>query len=94
MTDEIDRRNLTEDEYWELSVELKVCFYLQGWNISADIHSVEDWLDTFGNWWDSSDEHDNGYKGDGKENARKEFDKLYKFVYDMINYYRTPYAGS
>jgi hypothetical protein len=85
MEDNIDRRNLTEEEYIALPLELKICFYLAGWNISANIHSVEDWINTFYFWYDSADEHDDNYKGDGKTNAMKEYQKLYDLISNIDN---------
>ena len=43
-------RNLTDAEIRALSFELKICFYLAPWNISAseEIKSVNDWADVMG----------------------------------------------
>lgn len=84
MLDEIDRRNLTDQEYNNLSVELKVCFYLQGWNISANIHSVEDWINTFYIWYDTTDEYDVKPKDNGIKNITEEYTKLFNFVSSLL----------
>jgi hypothetical protein len=43
-------RNLTDDEIRDLPFELKICFYLAPWNISASgrILSVNDWVGAMG----------------------------------------------
>ena len=40
-------RDLTSEEYENLSLELKCCFFLKPWNISAKIKVVEDWVNLF-----------------------------------------------
>ena len=40
-------RDLTSKEYENLTLELKCCFFLKPWNISAEINTVEDWVNLF-----------------------------------------------
>jgi len=48
---------LTKEEKNALPLELKACFYIQGWNVSANINSVDDWAMKFWAMWDHGDEH-------------------------------------
>ena len=40
-------RDLTSKEYENLTLELKCCFFLKPWNTSAEINTVEDWVNLF-----------------------------------------------
>ena len=40
-------RDLTSKEYENLTLELKCCFFLKPWNISAEIKTIEDWVNIF-----------------------------------------------
>ena len=40
-------RDLSSNEYENLTLELKCCFFLKPWNISAEIKTVEDWVNIF-----------------------------------------------
>lgn len=40
-------RDLTSEEYKNLTLELKCCFFIKAWNISAEINTVEDWVNIF-----------------------------------------------
>ena len=50
-------RLLTPEELDALPLELKACFYLQGWNRSAKINTIDDWTSSFWAMWDHGDEH-------------------------------------
>ena len=41
-------RNLTKDEILALPFDLKICFFLQGWNAHPEIKTVDDWAKIFG----------------------------------------------
>jgi len=49
-------RSLTKEEIKALPLDLRICYFLQPWNISASIHSVEEWIDSFLWLWACDDE--------------------------------------
>ena len=51
----IDRRDLTDEEIRNLPIDLRVCYFLQAWNISANIKDVHDWVNMF--YMQMSDEY-------------------------------------
>jgi hypothetical protein len=40
-------RDLSSEEYENLTLELKCCFFLKPWNESAEINTIEDWVNLF-----------------------------------------------
>jgi hypothetical protein len=64
-----------------LSLELKVCFYLLGWGNNRDINSVDEWIDYAWHYYlvevRSSEEKARSW-------AREEFNRLYDFVVKYI----------
>ena len=76
-------RELTEDEKNDLPMEVKICFQLHPWNISANIHSLEDWLEKMWFGWTPSDSEDMSLE-ESQEAARKEMRRMYDLALDFI----------
>jgi len=77
-------RNLTEEEIKLLPLELKVCFYLCGWNKSVKIKSPEDWIETFHYLYDNREEYSTE-KDHSKEFMKEEYNRLYNFIDKYID---------
>jgi hypothetical protein len=63
-----------------LSLELKICFYLLGWGKNNDINSVDEWVDYAWHYYlveVISEEKARSW-------AREEFNRLYDFVVKYI----------
>ncbi len=79
-----NHRDLTSEEYENLTLELKCCFFLRPWNISAEIKTVEDWVNLF--WTDYLPEEDyeverlGNYSFHCKNLSRNEVNTLIAFV--------------
>jgi hypothetical protein len=72
-------RELTKEEYNNLPLELKICFYLTPWNIHANINSVDDWARAFGDWYYA------GYETDAINKIKKEYQLLYEFIKELLD---------
>lgn len=44
-------RELTVEEVEALPFDMRLCFYVQPWNVSAEFKSVDDWLSSFECMW-------------------------------------------
>ena len=82
-------RNLTTEEIRALSLELKICYYLCGWNKSFNPKNFDEWADSmFIYFYNEIDKEkmDFGvitkedYKKRCIENAREEYNRLYDFI--------------
>lgn len=78
-------RNLTSEEIENLSLELKICFFLLGWNTRAEINSVEDWIDNFWSLWPSQYEDEllfssEKWEEEARSRMKTEFEKIYSFI--------------
>lgn len=89
-------RLLTWQEIENLSLELRVCFFLQPWNYGAKIKNVNDWIEIF---WifeaiEISEEkyfqglYNENIKEGAKESLRNKHKKLCDWVSELIAYYQ------
>jgi hypothetical protein len=88
LNNKLKLRPLSTRERGELPLELRCCFYLCKWNKSAEIKTVDNWVETF--WTLFLPDGSLVGTGEileiyGKKKARKEVDKLIGFaslIYD------------
>ncbi|KKL83481.1 hypothetical protein LCGC14_1974280 [marine sediment metagenome] len=81
----MNKRDLTKEEINSLSLELQCCFFLQGWNISVDINTEDDWIDAFWvfNTYDANVLHPSSEEVE-RRSLRKKKDELIKFVKGLL----------
>ena len=69
--------NFLESEINNFSTELKVCFYLLGWNKNFKINSVKDWIDNFYIYYQDDDSITEIM---ARRNMLEEYARMYDFV--------------
>jgi hypothetical protein len=71
---------LTQEEIRTLPIDLKVCFYLIGWNHDFNPKTVDDWIDCFYTYFGDENCSDNK----SMAIAREEFNRLYQFIIKYV----------
>lgn len=89
-------RLLTVEEVENLSLELRVCFFIQPWNNFANIKNVEDWLEIF--WYYEAIKivdrkyfqmlYNKNLKEEAKKSLRNEHERLLNWVSGLIKYHK------
>lgn len=82
--DNEEYKDFTREEIINFPLELKVCFYLQGWNKSAKIQSVDDWIDTFWEWYRLQDNAENYTEREIRNKMRKDHKRALLFIKKYI----------
>lgn len=73
-------RDLTTKERLDLSLELRCCYYLHSWNISAEIKQTQDWVNRFWEKYLPEDYPVKTQEKRGRNGCRQEVNKLIEFA--------------
>ena len=82
-------RDLTEEEISNLSLELKIAYFIRPWNISAGIKTLDDWYNTFyklyaDEWYSSPNLSEERKMNIQKKIMEAEFNHLLDFCKSLL----------